>query len=101
MFKKLREPVSGLMQLFAVVAASIGLIALLFLSRGDIVKWVSLFVYGLSVIFMFSASAAHHLVNSTPRVSQFLRKLDHASIYFLIAGTYTPICLHFFTGFWQ
>jgi hemolysin III len=30
-----------------------------------------------------------------------LRKLDHAAIYLLIAGTYTPICLTFFTGFWR
>ena len=31
---------------------------------------------------------------------QVLRKLDHTAIYALIAGTYTPICLHFFSGFW-
>ena len=30
-----------------------------------------------------------------------LRKLDHSAIYLLIAGTYTPICIHFFSGFWQ
>ena len=30
-----------------------------------------------------------------------LRKLDHSAIYLLIAGTYTPICIHYFTGFWQ
>lgn len=30
-----------------------------------------------------------------------LRKFDHSAIYLLIAGTYTPICIHFFEGFWQ
>lgn len=30
-----------------------------------------------------------------------MRKLDHSAIYLLIAGTYTPICLTFFTGFWR
>ena len=30
-----------------------------------------------------------------------LRKLDHSAIYLLIAGTYTPICIHYFTGFWR
>jgi hemolysin III len=30
-----------------------------------------------------------------------LRKFDHAAIYILIAGSYTPICIYFFQGFWQ
>jgi len=50
---------------------------------------------------MFSASAAYHLVKSKPQVMLWLRKLDHSAIYLLIAGTYTPICVHFFTGFWR
>ncbi|MDL1898911.1 hemolysin III family protein, partial [Anaerolineae bacterium CFX7] len=50
---------------------------------------------------MFAASATYHLVNASPATLQFLRKLDHSAIYLIIAGTYTPICLYFFTGFWQ
>jgi hemolysin III len=50
---------------------------------------------------MFSASAIYHLINAGPRVTLFLRKLDHSAIYLLIAGTYTPLCLHYFTGFWR
>ena len=40
-------------------------------------------------------------MKSNPRVTLWLRKLDHSAIYLLIAGTYTPICVHFFTGFWR
>jgi hemolysin III len=50
---------------------------------------------------MFSSSAAYHLVKSKPQVIQALRKLDHSAIYLLIAGTYTPVCLHFFSGAWR
>jgi hemolysin III len=50
---------------------------------------------------MFTASATYHLVTARPQVMKLLRKLDHSAIYLLIAGTYTPICLHYFSGFWQ
>ena len=101
MFKQLREPVNGLTHLVAAVAAAVGLAALLYLSRGDVPKQVALLVYASSLVLMFSASATYHLVPCGPHAGQFLRKLDHSAIYLLIAGTYTPICLHFFAGFWQ
>jgi hemolysin III len=101
MLKRLREPVNGLTHLVAAIAAVLGLTALLYLSRGDALKQVSLFVYASSLVLMFGASAAYHLIQGGTWASRFLRKLDHSSIYLLIAGTYTPICLHFFNGFWQ
>lgn len=99
--RRLREPVNGLMHLGAAVAAAIGSILLLYLARPSAPRLVSLSVYGATLVLMFSASAAYHLVTAGPRVILFLRKLDHSAIYLLIAGTYTPICLHFFTGFWR
>ena len=101
MVKRLREPVNGLTHLIAAAFAGIGLIVLLVLGRGNVPKQVALLLYGVSLVLMFSASATYHLVKSGPRASLLLRKLDHSSIYLLIAGTYTPICLHFFTGFWR
>jgi hemolysin III len=101
MFNRLREPVNGLTHLVAAALAGIGLIVLLVLGRGDIPKQLALLLYGVSLVLMFSASATYHLVKSGPRAALLLRKLDHSSIYLLIAGTYTPICLHFFTGFWR
>jgi hemolysin III len=50
---------------------------------------------------MLAASAAYHLIDARPRLARILRTLDHSAIYLLIAGTYTPICLRFFTGFWE
>jgi len=101
MLKKLREPVNGLTHLGAAIAAAIGLVALWIIGRGSAIKEISLTVYGMSLILMFSASAAYHLIKARPQVMKTLRKLDHSAIYILIAGTYTPICLHYFSGFWQ
>ena len=97
----LREPVNGLTHLGAAVASLIGLVALLIFGWGDPIKEISLLIYGLSLILMFSASAAYHLVYSSPGANTWLRKIDHSAIYLLIAGTYTPICLHYLTGFWS
>ena len=97
----LREPVNGLTHLFAAFAASLGLVALVYLAKDNPAKLASLIIYGSTLVLMFSASAAYHLIRAGPRITLLLRKLDHSAIYLLIAGTYTPICLQYFTGFWR
>ncbi len=52
----------------------------------------AVWVYSLSVILLFAASTAYHFV-SRPPLKRKLRILDHISIYYLIAGTYTPVSL--------
>lgn len=54
---------------------------------------VSFAVYGASMIGLYTASTLYHCLNTGVRGRIALRKYDHVSIYFLIAGTYTPICL--------
>ena len=101
MWKKLREPVNGLTHYFAALVALGGLIALVIISRDDFLKQTSLLVYGVCLILLLMASASYHLIVAGPGRIQFLRKLDHTAIYFLIAGTYTPICYNVLTGFWR
>lgn len=101
LLNKLREPVNGLTHLGGAVLALAGSIALLIVGWSTPAKIVSLAVYGLSLIGMFTASAAYHMVRARDRVIEILRKVDHSAIYLLIAGTYTPFCIHAFTGFWQ
>ena len=101
MISKLREPVNGLTHFFAGLAAVAGLVVLLVIGRGDFQKQASLAVYGASLVLLLFASAAYHLTVASPERIQFLRKLDHTAIYFLIAGTYTPLCIIVFTGFWK
>jgi hemolysin III len=68
---------------------------------GTVSKFLSLTVYGLSLIGMFSASATYHMVRVRAQTLEIFRKIDHSAIFLLIAGTYTPFCINFFTGFWK
>jgi hemolysin III len=50
-------------------------------------------VYGLSAVMLFTTSAIYHRGNWSPRAEQRLKRLDHANIFVLIAGTYTPFAV--------
>lgn len=101
MLNKFREPANGAIHLMSAILAVFGLAVLLIQGWGNLLKEVSLLIYGLSLILMFSSSTIYHSINADPSTLLRLRKLDHSSIYLLIAGSYTPICLYFFTGFWR
>ena len=101
MFKTLREPVNSLTHWAGAILALVGLIALLIVGWGTPAKVISLLIYGVSLIVLFSASATYHMVRVKEKALELFRKIDHAAIYFLIAGTYTPFCVNAFTGFWQ
>lgn len=49
-------------------------------------------LYGASMIILYSASSIYHLAHNGTRTKIFLQKLDHASIFLLITGTYIPGC---------
>jgi hemolysin III len=101
MFKKLREPVNSLTHWGGAILALIGLIVLLVVGWETPAKVISLVIYGVSLIFLFSASATYHMVRVKDKALEIFRKVDHAAIYCLIAGTYTPFCVNVFSGFWQ
>ncbi len=101
MLRKLREPVNSLTHWGATILALAGLIALLVIGWGRPAKIISLVIYGLSLIFLFSASATYHMVQVKEKALEIFRKIDHAAIYFLIAGSYTPFCVNAFSGFWK
>jgi len=76
------------------VLSIIALVALLLHSmpNGDILTIVSVTIFGCSLIITYAASTLYHSSRS-PRWRRRLRIMDHASIYLLIAGTYTPFVL--------
>jgi hemolysin III len=83
------------------ILALAGLVALLIVGWSTPAKIVSLSIYGISLIAMFSASATYHMVRAKDKVLLILRKIDHSAIFLLIAGTYTPFCVNAFDGFWK
>lgn len=101
MQKFIREPVNSLTHWAGAILGLIGLIALLIVGWSTPAKIISLTIYGVSLIAMFSASATYHMVHAKDQVLVILRKLDHSAIYLLIAGTYTPFCVNAFDGFWK
>ncbi len=60
--------------------------------RGSVWHVSSFAIFGASLIVLYSASTAYHYVKN-PTLRTKLNILDHAAIYVLIAGTYTPFCL--------
>jgi hemolysin III len=74
--------------------SAVGLILLVTLAAlyGDGWRVVSFTIFGLSLLLLYSASTLYHSVRN-PMWKRRLRVLDHASIYLLIAGSYTPFLL--------
>jgi hemolysin III len=58
-------------------------------------------VFAGSVAVCFGASALYHRVDWSPGRRVWMRRADHAGVYLLIAGTYTPVCLLVLHGAWR
>lgn len=71
-----------------------GLTVLVILSaqRGDAWRLVSFSIYGVTLVLLYLASTLYHSFQE-PRLKRFFQRMDHAAIYLLIAGTYTPFML--------
>lgn len=61
-------------------------------------KIVSVAIYGFTLLVLYSASTVYHSVRG--RAKSIMQKVDHFSIYLLIAGSYTPFCLVTLRGPW-
>jgi len=79
------------------VAAVLSVAGLVFLvaasgAEGTPLQVASLTAYGISLVVLYGTSALYHAVR-TPRLKARLRTIDHAAVFLLIAGTYTPFML--------
>jgi hemolysin III len=86
--------------LVGAILATIGAIWMLVVATmtGDIWKIISVAVYGVALVLLYSASTVYHSVRGRAKV--LMQKVDHFSIYLLIAGSYTPFCLVTLHGPW-
>lgn len=85
------------------VLAMAGLVVLVLVSAtyGTAIHVVGCAVFGASLFLLYLASTLYHAVPVTrPRTKGLLRHFDHAAIYLLIAGTYTPVTLFALSGTW-
>ena len=94
------ERLNGFTHLAGTVLAAIGAPVLVVLAArsGDAWKIVGCATYGAALLLLYGASTLYH--SARGRAKAILRKLDHCSIYLLIAGTYTPFALVTLRGPW-
>ncbi len=76
--------------LFGIVA--IPILMALAASKENIAGLIGVGIYGFSFLMVFTASTIYHSVHQ-PNIKRVMNIIDHISIYFLIAGTYTPFIL--------
>ena len=94
------ERLNAWTHLVGAVLALVGAVWLLLLASasGDSWKQVSVAIYGVTLVLLYSTSTLYHSVQGPAK--RLMRKLDHLSIYLLIAGSYTPFCLVSLRGPW-
>ena len=89
---QIREPFNGASHLVGLLLAGAGTVLLLRLAQGP-AQLAAFAIYGATLILLYGASAMYHTLPLADRPLRALRTLDHIAIYFLIAGTYTPVAL--------
>ena len=93
---RVRDRVSALTHFIAFVAAILATPVLLVHAawqRADLAALISLGIFMISMVLLYGASTAYHTFSLTDRGNRVLKKLDHTMIFFLIAGSYTPVCV--------
>ena len=96
--EKVKPLLRGWSHAVATVASIALTIVLCWLSRGDIPRLLSMLIFGLSMIELYTVSAVYHIINWSKAKRRVWRAIDHANIFVLIAGTYTPLCFNILTG---
>lgn len=102
MLRYFRDPVSGLTHFIGFILALIGTVFLILkaTSAGSTVHIVAFSIFGAGMIMIYLASALYHWLPLSKDGVAFMRRVDHMTIFFIIAATYTPICLIALKGLW-
>jgi hemolysin III len=98
---KMMHPVRGFLHGSAAVVSVAGLTILLWRSRQDVPRALSMAVFGVSLIALYTTSALYHSVPWRQRWEARMQRLDHSMIFLLVAGTYTPVAFNVLTGWWR
>ncbi len=97
MLSGLREPVNFYTHAIPAIAC-IPAGAYLIVSSNSALELISSIVLTICFFLLFTSSALYHGIPKNDQEVLFWRKIDHASIYFMIAGTYTPTVVLLFEG---
>ena len=95
---KVKPLMRGWSHALAAVASIELTIILCWLSRNDLPRLFSMLIFGLSMIELYTVSAVYHIITWSAARRRVFRAIDHANIFILIAGTYTPLYFNILTG---
>jgi channel protein (hemolysin III family) len=95
------DPVSSLTHLAAAVVFAFLSIPLIRTGRGDARRVISLAVFAFSCVLLLSLSGVYHLLSPDTAARGVLMRLDHAAIFVLIAGSFTPVHVILLRERWQ
>jgi hemolysin III len=96
-----KDPVSAWTHFIGFWIALVAAIALVWRVADDGTKLTGMAIYGSTLVLLFLASSLYHWFDIGDRGNRWLRRLDHAAIFLLIAGTYVPAVLHLLDGTWR
>jgi hemolysin III len=100
--KIFREPVNAISHMAGALASVVGLTLLVVFAaiRADAWHVVSFAVFGTTLVLMYTSSFLYHGLKLSDKAILIFRRIDHITIFLLIAGSYTPICLVPLRGAW-
>lgn len=89
------EPLSAITHLVAAALSVVASVLMIVFAAlyGTAAHVIGVSIFGVSMITLYTMSTIYHFFSKSHRAKSVLQKLDHGMIYFLIAGTYTPLCL--------
>lgn len=95
------DPISSWSHFLAALSALFGAGFLFAKGRGNGPRIFSLMVFSFTLVFLFSMSGVFHLLERGGVARDVLQRLDHAGIWLLIAGTFTPLKIILFRRYWR
>ena len=88
---RMTNPVRGFLHGAAALASMVGATLLTVHADGGVSNRISLLVFGVSLVTLYTVSSLYHSIPWGPAWKARMRRLDHTMIYVLVAGTFTPI----------
>jgi hemolysin III len=98
---KKQESFNFYSHLAGVIMAVVGTVFLVMVSRYSASTLITALIYGCSVVFLFLASSLYHAFKKEENELSFWRRMDRLAIFFMIAGTSTPLCYMYLHGPWR
>lgn len=98
---RMQNPIRGFMDAGAALASAMGAVTLVMLTLTDTPRLISVAVFGLSLVALFTTSSLYHSVPWSRVWKQRMQRLDHSMIFVVVAGSYTPIAVNVLNGRWR